>query len=346
MTVVPQFSPALRRLPASCCVGIALAGNLLAQAPVRLPQVTPFLREPNGLRLAVLAAGSRITPGRVSNDHIEITVQGWIITSSTRADRRDGFDLSISAAGGENFRAAPDGELLGRAVTGALFNRVSARGGWTQIRRTGWIPRAGLTPRAPAVATRPQPAPPVSTLRESAGAVPRADPDSAERQATLRAGVVVRGAPDGAALATVASATTVTLGVRDREWVKVTIDGWVRQSDVSGLLMPRPAITAAMLRDSPEKYVGQTVDWRLQFLSHQKADELRPEMPLGHPYLLARGPLPETGFVYVLVSKDQAERLQGLKPLDELGVMVTVRSARTRYLATPVVELVRLGPGN
>ena len=66
-------------------------------------------------------------------------------------------------------------------------------------------------------------------------------------------------------------------------------------------------------------------------------------MPLGHPYLLARGPLPETGFVYVMVSKEQVERLQGLKPLEELSVMVTIRAGRTRYLATPVVELIRLG---
>ena len=77
----------------------------------------------------------------------------------------------------------------------------------------------------------------------------------------------------------------------------------------------------------------------------KQADELRPEMPLGHAYLLARGPLPETGFVYVLVSKQQASQLQGLKPLDEMTATVTVRTARTRYLATPVVEVIRMGSG-
>ena len=113
---------------------------------------------------------------------------------------------------------------------------------------------------------------------------------------------------------------------------------------MSGAVAALPSITAAMLREHPDKYVGQTVDWRLQFLAHQRADELRAEMPLGHPYLLARGPLPEAGFVYLLVSKEQSDRLQGLKPLEELSVMVTIRAGRTRYLATPVVELVRLGP--
>src|SRR5688572_305419 len=65
----------------------------------------------------------------------------------------------------------------------------------------------------------------------------------------------------------------------------------------------------------------------------------------GHAYLLARGPLPESGFVYLMVTKAQSDQLQGLKPLDELTATVTVRAARTRYLATPVVELVRVGSG-
>ena len=119
----------------------------------------------------------------------------------------------------------------------------------------------------------------------------------------------------------------------------------MRAREVQGNVAPLPSVTAAMLRENPDKYIGQTVEWRLQFLAHQQADELRPEMPLGRSYLLARGPLPETGFVYVLVSKQQASQLQGLKPLDEMTATVTVRTARTRYLATPVVELIRMGSG-
>ena len=47
--VVPESSPPLRRLPASFCVGVLLAGNLVAQTPVRLAQETPLLREPGGV---------------------------------------------------------------------------------------------------------------------------------------------------------------------------------------------------------------------------------------------------------------------------------------------------------
>ena len=358
--VVPQSRPPLRRLPAFVCVGVVLAGNLVAQAPVRLAQETALLREPGGLRLISLVPGLRLSPGRVSGNFLEVTVSGWIFTASTRPDRRDGFALSVSATGGENLRAGPDGAVLGRAVEGALFNRLGARGGWTQVRRAGWIARSAVAERTaakvPAAVPSPVPTaapvqdgtPPPQAAREDSGritsgpAVPRND---STRRGALRAGGVIQQTPDGIAIATLTAPALVVLGERDREWVKVSLEGWVRAREVQGNVAPIPAVTAAMLRENPDRYVGQTVEWRLQFLAHQKADELRPEMPLGHAYLLARGPLPETGFVYVLVSKQQSDQLQGLKPLDEMTATVTVRTARTRYLATPVVELIRVGSG-
>lgn len=359
--VVPQSSPPLRRLPAFVCVGVALAGNLLAQAPVRLAQETALLREPGGLRLISLVPGLRLSPGRVSGNFVEVTVSGWIFTASTRPDRRDGFALSVSASGGENLRSEPDGAVLGRAVEGALFNRLGSRGGWTQVRRAGWIARSAVATRTPPriAASAPAPAPAAAVVRESSAVmlpppaapaqgapagVPGTRGDSVRRGA-LKPGGIIQQTPDGITLATLNAPALIVLGERDREWVKVSLEGWVRASDVQGNVAPLPTVTAAMLRENPDRYVGQTVAWRLQFLAHQKADELRPEMPLGHAYLLARGPLPETGFVYVLVTRQQADALQGLKPLDEVTAVVTVRTARTRYLATPVVELIRVGSG-
>ncbi len=330
-------------------MGAALVGNLVAQAPVRLAQDTPFLREPGGLRLLTLVAGTRVVPGRASGEFVEVTLQGWIFTKSTRPDKRDGFDISVNEAGGQKVRDAPDGNLLGRAVEGALFSRVSSRGGWTQIRRAGWVARAAVQAPARAAAApvvKPAPAVEPRPARDSAlpTALPAPEPPGV-RHGTLGKGAALSTGPDGATLAVLSAPAEVTLTGSDRDWVKVAVEGWVRSIEVSDAVAPKPAITAAMLRDNPERYVGQTVEWRVQFLAHQHADELRPEMPLGHPYLLARGPLPESGFVYVLLSKEQAERLQGLKPLAEIAITATVRAARTRYLATPVVELVRLGGG-
>jgi hypothetical protein len=302
--------------------------------------------------LATLNAGTRITPGRASGGFVEVTLQGWIFTASTKPDAREGFDLSV--ASNENIRAEPDGAVLARAVTGALFSRVTRRGGWSQVRRRGWVQRALLAAQesAPASAPAPAPAPQAAPRQTPPPTPPPAPSPPAAEAATqtappkvqLRSGAALSRAPDGAALGTLSGAEA-SVEERAGDWVRVRVDGWVRRTDIEGPLSPPPSITAAMLRENPERYVGQTVEWRVQFLAHQQADELRPEMPAGRPYLLARGPLPESGFVYVLLSKEQAGQLQGLQPLDELAVTVTVRAARTRYLATPVVELVRVGAG-
>jgi len=336
-------------------VGVLLVGNLVAQAPVRLARETHFLKEPRGLRLVTLVPGVLLRPGRVSGDHTEVTINGWIFTQSTRTDRREGFDLSVGAPAGEYLRQSPDGPVLGRAVTGALFDRTAVRGGWTQVRRTGWVARAAVTPAARAAAATPRPAASAPARESTAVAsgdstspTPRTSPSpppprDSVRRGRLAAGVTLSPSPEAAPSVTLTAPADVTVTEQDRDWLKVQVTGWVRASQLSAGVAAVPAITAAMLRENPDRYVGQTVDWRLQFLAHQQADELRPEMPRGSPYLLTRGPLPETGFVYVMVSKEQAERLRGMKPLDELSVMVTIRAGRTKYLTTPVVELVRLG---
>jgi hypothetical protein len=75
------------------------------------------------------------------------------------------------------------------------------------------------------------------------------------------------------------------------------------------------------------------------------ADELRSEMPPGQPYLLTRGPLPEPGFVYVIVPSSEVAAFQALPPLQEVVLRVAIRAARTRFLTTPVAELVSVVSG-
>jgi hypothetical protein len=125
------------------------------------------------------------------------------------------------------------------------------------------------------------------------------------------------------------------------EWVRVQFEGWVRASD----LRPESGsatlgVSAAEVRADPARYVGKTLDWRLQLVSVQTADELRPEIPAGQQYLLMRGPLPEPGFVYVMLPRTAVPRFKALPPLAELTLRVTIRAASTRYLPTPVAELV------
>jgi hypothetical protein len=103
-------------------------------------------------------------------------------------------------------------------------------------------------------------------------------------------------------------------------------------------------VTAAEIRAAPARYVGRALQWRVQFLAVQRADELRPEIPAGQPYLLTRGPLPEAGFVYIQVAPSQVEQLRALEPLAELTVRGTLKAAVTRYLPNPVLVLESIVP--
>lgn len=146
--------------------------------------------------------------------------------------------------------------------------------------------------------------------------------------------------PGGATVATVEAPVRGTVVERRNGWSRVQVEFWVRDAAL-GDSLASAEITAAELRLQPGKYVGRTVDWTLQSLGVTTADELRPEMPQGQPYLLARGPLPETGFVYLMVPQDQAESFRKLPPLTKIRVRATIVAGKSRFLDTPVVELVR-----
>jgi len=146
--------------------------------------------------------------------------------------------------------------------------------------------------------------------------------------------------PDGAPLATVQGGVPARVVARTSGWVKVEVDGWVKEDAIKPSdAGPAEGVTAEEVRTSPDRYVGQTVQWRVQLIAVQSADELRPEMAPGQPYLLTRGPLPEAGFVYVTIPATRVTEFRALPPLRELVLRVTIRAARTRYLTTPVAEL-------
>lgn len=153
--------------------------------------------------------------------------------------------------------------------------------------------------------------------------------------------VELRVRPDtGASAGTLAEHTSARIVTRSGDWVRVQVEGWVRADELVPATGAQRGVTAAELRADPARYVGQTVEWRLQLIGVQVADELRPEMPAGQSYLLTRGPLPEPGFVYVTVPRAEVARFKALPPLAEVTLRVVIKAPRTRYLATPVAELV------
>lgn len=330
---------------------LLLAGPAGAQEERRLQASTDLHRDPDGTPLVSLPAGAEVEAGKADGDWRQVTVEGWIYQPSTSPTQRDGFDLVVTSDEGENLRRAPNGPIVGRAREGTLLERVGERGKWFRVKRDGWVPQEAVPAKKVADTTRRQARQAdrrtggradSGSVRSSSAAAPPAAPPTAsvEGVETLRETGLSR-VPDSGAMTTLPAGTAARVVGRSGEWVRVQVEGWVRESDVkpaqAGVLA---GISAAEIRATPERFLGQTLDWHLQIIAVQLADELRPEMPSGQPYLLTRGPLPEPGFVYVMIPPERVAEFRALPALHEMTLRVRLKAARTRYLATPVAELV------
>jgi hypothetical protein len=336
----PQSSPGLRSLPA-CVALLALlfVAPVWAQDQSEISTDTRLRKEPEGLPLVSLPAGTEVEAKGARGDWHEVVVEGWIFSSSTAPTNRDGFDLVVRASDGENIRQSPNGEVVGRVRNGTLLRRLETRGGWTRVSRAGWVPTAAIatpTPRDTPAVAQPQPA---KSQTATATAPAKTDGDADRGAVARETGMFAT--PQGGQYGTLETGAPARVLGRSGEWVHVQVEGWIRGGDLEeGSAGTLTGITAAEVRSDPARYLGRAVEWRLQVIAVQTADELRTEMPRGQNYLLTRGPLPEPGFVYVTVSDNQAAEFRTLPALQELTLRVVIRAPRTKYLTTPVVEYV------
>lgn len=290
---------------------------------MRLATDTRFYKAPSSQSLGTLVAGTDVIPGRTSGRAVEVTLEGWIATRSIGPLNRDGFNAVATRP--ETLRDKPDGSTIARLMTGVGFVKSETQGDWIKVRRTVWIDARAVTGGITA---------PVATVPEGPSRV----------EVGLRTPLSLT--PGGSTLGVVDSGAFARVIARSGGWSRIQVEAWVPDSVVSstppGVLV---GLTQAEIRSDPARYIGQVVQWRLQFVSLQKADELRPEMPEGAAYLLTRGPLPEPGFVYVVIPSDQRARFEALPALKELVVRGKIRSAATKYLPTPVLELIAVMDG-
>jgi biotin carboxyl carrier protein len=286
--------------------------------------------------------------GRTRGNLQEATVEGWVLATALRDDARGNSTTVVPADGTPLRAAAGSGANFGTARFGMRFVRLETKSGWVHVRRAGWIARSAFT--APAVAA-PKP---VATSKAAATAAPAqaapattapantAAPEPATNSATsmLAGGTAISATLAGTAVGTFEVPVKAEVLEHRSGWARVRIDGWVREGAL-GAAPPPGSITAADIRNQPDRYIGQTVEWTLEVIAVQKADDLRPELPVGQPYVLARGPLPEVGFVYMVIAIDQADTFRGLQPLTKIRVRATVRAGRSKYLPVPVLTFVR-----
>jgi hypothetical protein len=337
-----QSIRALRLLP----VVVLVAAPLAAQGKARVAAEGEwFYQAAAGRRLAQLEEGAALEQGVTQGDWTQVTLDGWVFATSVGPSRVPGFDLAVTRAPTENLRSAPAGAVLARLAVGFALDKVGDQGRWVHVRRQGWVRRAALQPVAvPGAATAP--APSASAVRAT---VPGAQSDTnppatvdPARVQSARSTTLFR-APDGASDAALSANAPLKVLGRTGEWTRVQLEGWVKTADLQtappGVLI---GVSAAELRADPERYRGQTLRWTLQVIAVRTADDLRPDMPDGSRYLLARGPTPERGFVYVVVPEAKRAAVEALAPLATVQITARVRTGRSRFIGNPVVDLVTL----
>lgn len=298
-----------------------------AQERKRLTVESDLFKAPGEQPLGRVLAGTEVAVTRTQGDQSEIALEGWIFARSLTGTSREGYDLIVTRRPAENLRQAPNGPALARLGSGVLLKKVDAKGGWTQVRRTAWVASKNLGPPSGGDASPPS----------AIGAGDRAE---------VLHSVPLLGAAEGSPVGSLNAGTPAKVVGRSGEWTRIAVEGWVRESDLkaseSGVLL---GVTQAEVRAAPARYIGQVVEWRVQYIALQKADELRPEIPAGQSYLLTRGPLPEPGFVYIIVPPDKLAQFQAVPPLRELVIRGVIKAASTKYLPTPVLDLVSVVEG-
>lgn len=342
-----QSSHVLAGLPACLLAAMSLvmhpSQTALAQDQYRVVRQENFRREPrpDGRLLASVNEGAEVAGGEIRSGWIEVTLEGWIWGASLRPLASGSFDYEVSAASGENLRSEPNGSILARLSQGFWLEEVEARGAWIRVRRIGWMWGRSLEP-VTAEAAVETPAEDGTGASQEAGAERRSAPPRLNRAVTVGRSTL-RQVPDGDTTAVLRSDAALEILARSGEWVRVRAEGWVHENDlrpVSGDVLV--GVSGAEVRAQPEVYDGQVLQWTLQYLAVQVGGGLRPELPIGRPYMLARGPMPEAGFVYVLLDEEQRQAVEALAPLAQIVVLVRVRVARDRYLGNPVVDLLEM----
>ena len=335
-------------------LGLAVARPAPAQTAVHY-RVTAntawFYQDVGGRRIAQLVRGAVLTAGPANatrTDWLPMTLDGWIFATSVGSSGRPDFDLIVTRSPHENLRAKPAGPLIAELAQGFGLKRAAATtdsaNRWIHVTRAGWVQRSTVEPVADVADTRTASSSDSDTVSAVPASATAAKLDSSRAQPVHM--TTLYRAPDGPEAGTVATDTPLRVLSRTGEWTRVQFEGWVKGGDLqvapAGVMV---GVTAAELRAEPQRYAGQQLRWQLEFIAIQKADDLRPDIPGGASYVLARGPLPERGFVYVIVPDIKLPTFRALTPLAPLQVIVRVRNGRSRYLGNPVVDLVSLEGG-
>lgn len=180
---------------------------------------------------------------------------------------------------------------------------------------------------------------PHATAAKTGPSADQLSPVSAADVAALP-GTSLRDAPDGQAFATLSPGVVLEPIARDRGWVRVRAEGWVKENEVGPVDSNRVVLSAADLRADPEGARGKHVRWDVEILAMATADPLRKGLNPDEPYLLVRGPGSESALLYVAVPSalvTAAHSLASLAPVP-VTLAATVRVGRSEPVGVPILE--------
>jgi hypothetical protein len=154
----------------------------------------------------------------------------------------------------------------------------------------------------------------------------------------------VRTAPSAGASVTpavgqLAKGATVQVIGREREWVRVRLEGWVREADLAIADTTLEPLSAADIRSDPEGARGKLVKWHVEAVALQTADPLRSGLQPGEQYLLALGPEPEKSLVYLAIPESLLASARSLAPMAQVTVTARVRNGRSEPAGVPILDL-------
>lgn len=346
---------------------LLLAGGLLVPPPAPVAaQVAAtvrveenFRREPNGLILARVTPGTELRVLDTRDGWSQVELVGWVWLPSLQVSDDPDLELVVAASGGENLRAEPSGAILARLVDGALLAELERAPSWARVSRIGWIWSASLNaaPAPSAVSAGGAAASaPASASAPRSGAAQTGEARSTPRGPAARTpggfvgspGGPILAAPDGDTLAVARPSSDVEVVRREGNWARVRIEGWMWMP-VSASEQPSdttegapPALEPGDLATSAGNHAGRAVEWTLQFISLERAEEIRTDFFRGEPFLLTRFGGGDGPFVYVAVPLERLSEVEGLVPLETITVTGRIRTAASSLTGVPIVDLVSI----
>jgi hypothetical protein len=158
-------------------------------------------------------------------------------------------------------------------------------------------------------------------------------------KATIVRSAPVTGTEVAPAVGQIAKGAAVDVIGKDHDWVRVRLEGWVREADLAVADSTLRVLSAADVRANPGAAQGKLVRWDVDAVALQTADALRTGLQPGEQYLLALGPGTEKTLVYIVIPANLIQTARSLPPMAPITVIARIRNGRSEPAGVPVLDL-------